>query len=1012
MVLYISTRGINMIQKTFTKTRIATSLSLILGATALPAISAEEVNIAEKKDEKVEVIEVTGIRSSLIKSMDIKRSSQGVVDAISAEDIGKFPDTNLAESLQRISGVSIDRQNGEGSRVTVRGFGADRNLVTLNGRQLPTTTGSRSFDFANIAAEGVSGVEVYKTSMASVPTGGIGATINILTFKPLDNPGQQATFGVKAISDTSTDKGSSVTPELSGLYSNTFADDTFGISISASYQERDSGNQQAEVGTGWRSFDATVDQDWSGAEGSNPQWGGVPKENQINRPTGADEIYGVPQTTIYKFEEQQRKRLNSQLTLQYKPTDDITATLDYTYVNQEIDTQYNDVSAWFTFAPSENVWTDGPNSSPLLYSEEYGSNQDLSMGAGKMGTKAESGSLGLNVKWQVNDSLHLEIDHHSSTAETSPNSPHGTNVGLSMAAFIRTSAATDFTGDLPILAVGGSSAIVPSDMRVTGSFFQNNVSKAEIDQTQLRGTYTFDEIGSIDFGVTSTTSNNHSQFVNIQRNDWGGVGEAGDFPDSFFPEESVQDKFDHVSGGNFADFGGDYEILDNIYFWDFESVRATAEQIYTPSSFPAGTLVGDCGTMFCPSTQYDADTDQFVEEKMTSVYLQYNYDGEIGDMPYDVHLGVRYEETDISATSAVPTYNGAQWEGDTEIVLQATGVREFLSQEGSYDHFLPSINFNIEVTDDVVLRAAYSETIGRPGYGNLKGGTVVGSNANRLGGSGSAGNPNLLPLESTNYDLSAEWYYGEGSYVSLGYFKKDVVNFIEGAQTVSEIYGIDNPADGPRYFEAIAAVGADAGDIRQYIFDNYEDGTTVYMDDAGGIIIEGIPEDETLQFLIDIPGNNPNEQSFDGIEFAVQHIFGESGFGIIANYTLVDTKNTYDDLALGGGQIAETNISDSANFVAFYEMDGFQARIAYNWRDEFLNSHGQGTGANPVYTEEYQQIDFSIGYDIPMVEGLTVSLEGINITDEYTRTHGRTSYQVLNVTQTGARYGLGLRYTF
>src|SRR5262245_42668090 len=152
-------------------------------------------------DEELDEVVVTGIRGSLQASMDIKKNATGVVDAISAEDIGKFPDTNLAESLQRVTGVSIDRVNGEGSQVTVRGFGPNFNLVTLNGRQLPaasvaTITGnptsagsqgnSRSFDFSTLAAEGVSGLEVYKTGNAAQPSGGMGATINIKTIKPLD----------------------------------------------------------------------------------------------------------------------------------------------------------------------------------------------------------------------------------------------------------------------------------------------------------------------------------------------------------------------------------------------------------------------------------------------------------------------------------------------------------------------------------------------------------------------------------------------------------------------------------------------------------------------------------------------------------------------------------------------------------------------------------------------------------------------------------------------------------
>src|SRR5688572_11160243 len=149
-----------------------------------------------------DAIVVTGIRASLRSSMNVKRNAQGVVDAISAEDIGKFPDTNLAESLQRITGVSIDRQSGEGSKVTVRGFGPDFNLVLLNGRQMPASglgscceaPASRSFDFANLASEGIAAVEVYKSGRAGLPTGGIGSVINIITPRPLNRPGFQGSF--------------------------------------------------------------------------------------------------------------------------------------------------------------------------------------------------------------------------------------------------------------------------------------------------------------------------------------------------------------------------------------------------------------------------------------------------------------------------------------------------------------------------------------------------------------------------------------------------------------------------------------------------------------------------------------------------------------------------------------------------------------------------------------------------------------------------------------------------
>ncbi|MFL3646474.1 MAG: TonB-dependent receptor plug domain-containing protein, partial [Cellvibrionales bacterium] len=161
----------------FRKSTLSSSIALVLSSVSAPGIAQEEPTLEE-------IIVEGGIRGSLKRSMDIKRDSNGVVDAISAEDIGKFPDTNLAESLQRITGVSISRVRGEGSSVTVRGFGPEYNLVTLNGRQMPThNRTSRSFDFGDLASEGVAGVQIYKTARADIPTGGIGSLINILTTR-------------------------------------------------------------------------------------------------------------------------------------------------------------------------------------------------------------------------------------------------------------------------------------------------------------------------------------------------------------------------------------------------------------------------------------------------------------------------------------------------------------------------------------------------------------------------------------------------------------------------------------------------------------------------------------------------------------------------------------------------------------------------------------------------------------------------------------------------------------
>src|SRR3990170_421919 len=188
---------------------------------------------SEQRGGELEEVIVTGLRASLTTAMDIKRDAIGVVDAISAEDIGKFPDSNLSESLQRITGISIDRRNGEGALVTARGFGAEYNMVTLNGRTMPSADAfaggdsgdggvagqTRAFNFANLASESISAIEVYKTGKADIATGGIGATVNIKTARPFDNDGSIANFGVKAVNDTTNRTGDDITPEVSGIFS-------------------------------------------------------------------------------------------------------------------------------------------------------------------------------------------------------------------------------------------------------------------------------------------------------------------------------------------------------------------------------------------------------------------------------------------------------------------------------------------------------------------------------------------------------------------------------------------------------------------------------------------------------------------------------------------------------------------------------------------------------------------------------------------------------------------------
>jgi len=988
--------------RAFQRTPVAQAISLILGSSVAATAFAQN---APADNSALEEVVVTGIRASLTTSADLKRNAQGVVDGIIAEDIGKFPDTNLAESLQRISGVSIDRSIGEGARVTVRGVGPDFNLVLLNGRQMPassiqetTASNSRAFDFANLASESISAVEVFKTSRASSPTGGIGATINIKTARPLDTPGLRTNFGVKAVHDTSAEnlpsalKGNSLTPEISGIFSDTFADNRFGVALTASYQKRDLGFNQASVPNGWRAF-AGDQNDW----GTIPQPGATGSQNITNRP-GASDTYSVPQNLNYSVNGLERKRTNGQLTLQFAPTDALVATLDYTYSENKVASQRNELSVWFNFGPSVSTWTDGPVAAPEIYSETINpANSDLSMGGAKFATKNENKSAGFNLAWHVTDRLGLELDIHDSDATSGPDSPFGSNMVLGVAGFFRGTTTADFRSDFPVMSVvlpPGQSGIDPAQMQVTGSSFRNSYMKSEIQQQQLRGNWEFLEHSRLDFGVAATKVDNRSAFSNVQQDSWGGASSAADYPDSLWKADTVRQYFDNIAGS------GSSNLFNDFFTWDFDAVRDIAARVGNPAMYEASDVFS---------------TDRHVEEKSKSAYLQYSTSWELG-RPMHGAVGVRWEKTDIDSAALVPTPQSISWVANNEFSI-TFGQPGFTSLSGSYNYFLPSVDWDVDITDNFKARASYGESIGRPGWGDIQGGQTLDQLVRINGGTGRQGNPGLKPLESKNIDLSLEWYYGRGSYMSVGYFRKDIDNYI-GVTTITESpFGLPHPGQGAYFREATTTGGCPTSDltcVRNYIFDHHagQAGVTLTGVDSSGNrtgIIVGQPGDPAAAFAITVPANQ-RSATLHGWEFNIQHIFGESGFGLAANYTLVDSGLTYDNHNRGE-QFALEGLSDAANLVAFYEKHGWQVRAAYNWRDEFLTGRVDGTGnPNPVYTEPYGQLDLNVSY--ALTDNLTFMAEAINLTDEIQRLHGRTEDEVLFVTQTGPRYMLGARYKF
>ncbi len=973
------------------------------------AFATPSVSVAQD-DQPMEEIVTTGIRGSLTQSMDIKRSSTGVVDAISAEDIGKFPDANLAESLQRITGVSIDRQRGEGSQVTVRGFGPEYNLVTINSRQMPTHNGvNRSFDFADLASEGVAGVQVYKTGIASVPSGGIGSTINILTPEPLKGA-PTLSLAAKAVADTSTRNGDSVTPEFSGIYLGRFMDDKVGIAITASHQTRNNGVNSAQV-NGWytRPGDDVLPDGSTNVRVIND-------ENQINRPQTADESYSIPQAVAYNIAEFESERTNAQVVLQWAPTENTTATVDYIRSEFELDRTYSDLSAWFsnTAALSQtSEWTDGPIASPIIYTETN-DNNDFAMGTGADGGKNLNESVGFNFEWWLTDRLSLELDYHDSSAESGANGPNGTSSLITMATFNKVGQSFITGYELPIfsnnLNSGGEEnrPLYANDMILTGSVFTNGASLMELDQAKIAGSFEFTDQSSIDFGVQTTEVDNRSVFSVVQLDNWGGIGEPGDISD-IVVRSSIAGQFDELSGHDHPD------LQTEFFTASLADLQAAGEAYYAANGVEYAN-VGDCGTGYCASTDWRDDLR--TTEETTAVYLQYNWNGQLGDMPTNFRVGVRYEETDVTSAALNTTYDGSSWVGAGN-ELNITEARDddgniiqsFTDVLGNYDVTLPNFDFDIEPWENIVLRLSLSETITRPNYNDIKGGLSPNGTQYfpNTRPSASSGNPGLVPIQSQNLDLSFEWYYAEGSYLSVGYFDKDVENFIGSGRTSGTTFEIPNIVGGALWNQAIADSGLDPNNftaVGRYILDFYQD--SPYVD---GETIISAPGDPSIVFDLSQPVNQ-RTAAVDGFEVNLQHAIGDTGFGFIVNATVVDADVAYDLTNSLEGQFVLNGLSDSANLIAFYDGQDLQIRAAYNWRDDFIAGVGQaeGTRTNPQFVKDYGQWDLSVTYHLN--DNTTFYFNGLNLTNETRHVYSLTERQVLQAVQTGPRYDVGFRYNF
>ncbi|HEX7694835.1 MAG TPA: TonB-dependent receptor [Sphingomonas sp.] len=1014
-------------------------------------------------------IVVTGVRASLERSIAIKRNSNGIVDAISAEDIGKFPNTNLAESLQRITGVSIDRVNGEGSTVTVRGFGAQYNLVTLNGRQLATSNivsvggdqqgdgaggFGRSFDFANLAAEGVKTLEVYKTGRAAVPSGGIGASINVVTRRPLDSreSGLTGTIGAKASYDTSADDcvscGGHVTPEVSGLLSWSDKDQKVGVSLFGSYQKRNF------------SVPSVASDDWNIRTLSdflNPANGFVNAATKLNNvPANSNVLVSVPNDSRYHFSEDSRERLNGQAILEFRPTDGLTITADGLYAQLRESERRSTQSNWFNRPFDEVTFDDASNgiATTSYLHETINGVKDEAFEQAYRAQKNRLWDVGLNIDWQATNRLKFVLDGHIGKAESLPDNPNGqtsTTVAFNMPV-VSSHSLTTTPGGFPQQTLTFNDcypSLTPTGVAFTKGNCDNKLDAGDLSgaiqrqfastQTQrikelrLDGSWDFGGGSKFDFGGGYRTTNTLQTQYNTRQ-------VLGDWGNSLPPEIAT------VAPGQVFQFCTACQFTHNnpnadantLVAWRTEDATKLYNTLYQH-------YIGITNDGVNHQNNIDANNYNRVKEDIWSVYGQFTWNGTIGDMQAQLVAGARFESTKVTAQSLQPVPLAIVWQADNDFTILNSTDRQALTSKGSYNNLLPSMDFSINFTDKLKGRFSYSKTIARAPYGNLFASTSVGAppRPTAIGGTatGFANNTDLKPLDSDNFDVALEWYPNKDSYFSVGFFDKRVHNFIGNTLVNRTLFGLRDPTSGAAGTRSGTAKDqltnvfhADITDVNLFtytavleqnngnvaaanaVFASHYNTATRALDQGfvdstlAAVDILANSSDPLFNFSVNTPINNKDAEIY-GVEIAGQYFFGRTGFGLAASYTLV-RGNVGIDVAADPNvdQFALVGLSDTANVTLIYEKYGISARLAYNWRAKFLSQLNRDSYHNPVFTAPYGQLDLNVSYDI--TKNIAVSFEGINLTEEGVRTYGRDPSNTWYLAEGSARYLVGARFKF
>ncbi|QLE84661.1 TonB-dependent receptor [Shewanella sp. Scap07] len=989
----------------FKKSVLATSIAVVMTSGVAPlAVAADETTAS---DENIEVIAVRGIRASTKASINTKRFSDSQVDGISAEDIGKLPDVTIADSLQRITGVQVERTAGESGPVQIRGLPQVDTMMNGEIFLSATTIDSSTTDLGDLPSQLFSGVDVYKTKNASNVGAGMAGTIDLKTRRPFDmDTGFTFAGGAEATQGSISEE---TDPTFHGLVS--YNDDKFGVLLSAV-------TSQATLATDYNGFNDT-------SENGGLGWTGSSVTDGVNHITP----HGF--TAFNKQEERDRDAL--QFSLQGDLGEGFELTFDYFYTNQErfnARRGFNHNSRWQGYQNYADATSfTGSGYTHLETGEEWRAVNGYQMRPYRMQSFTQ-----VNINEEKSENFNLELNYDNGGALTGQvRVTHATAKATMRHAY----------GEGDILSID-EGTLITGPGGLTPAEYCNNGEEIVGDQGGCYGNYSTG-IQDSQFLITHSSAGAYPHFGGFDQMVNGGKGmmSVADYmadKDSyhigaFSSEGNTDDRgeldtfstawnyafddlsfissvdfglrymersVDHDQFTYTSDFGGGCDIaqwkaVDQAYGADCVGVEGTGEMVngewvpytllpptgideVTTASFQTnfGGVTGIPGVWSIDPSNF-RDPRAFHERVFGNVARTENggstYDVKLKEMSYFLQANIDWEG--LTGNFGVKVVN-------TDLYVKQNLVGPNLPHSGlgpdigdvvterSYTDYLPRVNLNYGITEDLIVRGAYSKEMMPLDLSEWGEGKVVGNAYNaecdcmRVVNGQLRGNPELDPLRSDNYSLSAEWYMAEASMLSAGLFLIEIESFTTPGITMVDEPDSDGVKRGPWPF-------------------------TTTLQGTGGEV--------------------------KGFELAGRVAFGDyldiailNNFGFDANYTYTDSSR--EDKDVYGNDLPFIGMSeDTYNAVLWYEQEEFSARIAWNSRSPRLITPGSaGTGGQSLYQDDYSQLDVNVTYNLN--ENFSFYLNGSNITEEIQETYVEFPEQKAFQNAYEARYTLGARVIF